>query len=106
MSVPSHPRRSLRLSALAILHVLVLVVLGGLTVALATSAAAHDTIIDAEPAQDAVLDTAPTQIVLTYSAEVLDLPAAIVVTDANGEVVVEGEPRVQGYSAWIRRAGF
>lgn len=98
MSVPSHPRRSLRLSALAILHVLVLVVLGGLTVALATSAAAHDTIIDAEPAQDAVLDTAPTQIVLTYSAEVLDLPAAIVVTDANGEVVVEGEPRVQGYS--------
>lgn len=67
-------------------------------VALATSAAAHDTIIDAEPAHDAVLDTAPTEIVLTYSAEVLDLPAAIIVTDANGEIVVEGEPRVQGHS--------
>lgn len=94
----SHRSLRARLSTLVILQALALVVLGGLTVALATSAAAHDTIIDAEPAQDAVLDTSPSQIVLTYSAEVLDLPAAIMVTDANGEVVAEGEPTIQGQS--------
>ncbi|PYF96358.1 hypothetical protein SAMN05216184_11918 [Georgenia satyanarayanai] len=96
--VNSHRSLRPRLFTLAILQALALVVLGGLTVTLATSAAAHDTIIDAEPAQDAVLDTAPSQIVLTYSAEVLDLPSAIMVTDANGEVVAEGEPTIQGQS--------
>lgn len=101
MSVPSHHRGSLRarLPTLASLQALVLALLGGMAVALATSAAAHDTIIDAEPAHDAVLDTAPTGIVLTYSADILDLPAAILVTDSNsGEVIVEGEPTIQGQS--------
>ncbi|WP_425714717.1 copper resistance CopC family protein [Georgenia sp. Z1344] len=77
---------------------LVVAFLGAMIVSSATSAAAHDTIIDAEPGEDAVLDAAPTEIVLTYSAEVLDLPAAILVTDSDGEVVVEGEPTVQGRS--------
>ena len=69
-----------------------------MAVVLAPSAAAHDTLTSASPVQDAVVEDAPTEVVLTFSAEVLDLPTSMIVTGPNGEVVAEGTPTIDGRS--------
>ncbi|GAA3511040.1 hypothetical protein GCM10022262_39020 [Georgenia daeguensis] len=62
----------------------------------APSARAHDTLVEASPGQDAVVEESPTEVALTFSAEILDLPTTIVVTAADGAVVAEGTPVVDG----------
>lgn len=76
-----------------------LVLLGVMAVVTAPSARAHDTLIEASPGQDATVKEVPTEVALTFSAEILDLPTSIVVTAADGAVVAEGTPAVDGPTA-------
>ncbi|WP_193312738.1 copper resistance CopC family protein [Georgenia subflava] len=73
-----------------------LMLLGVAALVTAPSARAHDTLIEASPAQDAVVEAAPTAVALTFSAEILDLPTTIIVTAADGAVVAEGTPQLDG----------
>lgn len=75
-----------------------LAVLVGLLVAAAAvlgtalPASAHDQLIESTPAEGAVLDAAPTEIVLTYSGAILDGTATVAVLDETGADHVAGVP--------------
>ncbi|WP_448070666.1 copper resistance protein CopC [Georgenia yuyongxinii] len=73
-----------------------LILLGVAAMVTAPSARAHDTLIGASPAQDAVVEEAPTEVALTFSAEILDLPTTIIVAAADGAVVAGGAPVREG----------
>lgn len=66
----------------------------------AAPAAAHDTIVSSTPAADEQLTTAPEQITLTFSNELLSLEensgTAMTVHDESGADWVAGAPVVQG----------
>lgn len=64
----------------------------------APAAQAHDALATSDPAPDAVLDVAPTQIALTFTGNILgDAGAnAIAVTDAAGAAVHTGDLVVDG----------
>lgn len=72
----------------------VLAVLG--LVAVGTAAAAHDVLIESDPAEGAVLDRSPEAVVLTFNNPPLEVGSAITVVDADGQTVVEGAGRVEG----------
>lgn len=60
---------------------------------------AHDQLIGSDPAEGAVLDAAPEQIVLEFSGNLMtlgDSSTQVVVTDANGDDWVESAPVVEG----------
>ncbi|MEV7974219.1 copper resistance CopC family protein [Cellulomonas sp. NPDC089187] len=59
-------------------------------------AAAHDQLIDSSPAADQHLDSAPTEIRLTFSAEVMDVGTAVRVIDAADADWTDGEPVLDG----------
>jgi len=60
----------------------------------AGSAAAHATLVRTDPAQGAVLDTAPERITFTFNESVIGVPAGIKVFDATGtEVASSGSVR-------------
>src|SRR5690606_41565546 len=69
----------------------VLAVLG--LVAVGTAAAAHDVLIESDPAEGAVLDRSPEAVVLTFNNPPLEVGSAITVVDADGQTVVEGAGR-------------
>lgn len=79
-------------------------ILAGLSLALvaalgiAAPAAAHDELIESDPAADAQMDAAPAEITLTFSAEILNEEGAteISVTDGAGTEVQDGDPVVDG----------
>lgn len=62
------------------------------------SASAHDELTGSEPAADATVDAVPTQIVLTFSGDVLDAEGTTMlqVTDETGKSYVSGAPSVDG----------
>ncbi|RPF28015.1 copper resistance CopC family protein [Georgenia muralis] len=91
---PVSPRTRPAATRAAQLFLLTLLGVAGLVTA--PSARAHDTLIEASPCQDAVVEEPPTEVALTFSAEILDLPTTIVVTAAGGAVVAEGTPVVDG----------
>lgn len=62
----------------------------------ATSASAHDQLIDSSPSVDQHLDAAPTQIRLEYSAEIMDVGAAVILADAAGTDWTSGDPVLDG----------
>lgn len=64
----------------------------------ASPASAHDTLLESSPAADATVETLPENLTLTFSAELIsgDGATAVVVTDAAGETVSDGEPAVNG----------
>lgn len=67
---------------------LLLACLGGLLLVLpASPAAAHATLIASDPAQGAVLETAPEQVTFTFDETVIGVPAGIRVFDATGTEV-------------------
>lgn len=86
----SRPRAGWRGSL--VLAVVALVTLAGA----ASPAAAHDTLVGAEPADGTALTTAPGQVVLTFSADQLALGAAVAVTGPDGASVTSGDPVVAG----------
>lgn len=92
---PSAPRSShpTRWSAGAALAALLTLVLGLFA---AAPAQAHDELVAFNPAAEEQLDQVPEEVVLTYSAEIMDIGNAIEITDPQGEVVSQGEPVVEG----------
>lgn len=59
-------------------------------------ALAHDTLVSADPEDGASVATMPEEITLTYSADILDVSPVVRLADADGEVVAELEPVVDG----------
>lgn len=64
--------------------------------ATAVPASAHDKLISSDPASDQRLAEAPAEVSLTFSADVLDMGAAVVVSDATGTEWVSAAPAVDG----------
>lgn len=64
--------------------------------ATAAPASAHDKLVSSDPASDQTLAEAPATVSLTYSADVLDMGAAVVVTDGDGTDWVSDAPAVDG----------
>jgi methionine-rich copper-binding protein CopC len=64
----------------------------------AAPAAAHDELVSSDPSAGTVLDALPSQITLTYSADILDADGATViqVTDPAGAPLIDGAPTVSG----------
>ncbi len=62
------------------------------------SAAAHDSLVASDPAADSTIDTLPEDLTLTFSAALIsgEGSTAVVVTDADGNSITEGEPTVDG----------
>lgn len=90
--VPTARRRA-HLATL-LLHVLVVVFLGGLVGA--APASAHDRLVGSDPADASVLEQAPASVVLTFNADQLPVGAAVVVRDAAGADRTDGDPVVDG----------
>lgn len=59
-------------------------------------ASAHDELVSSTPAADAALDPAPSEIVLTYSDNILEVGVEVTVTDADGAEWVADTPAVSG----------
>ena len=59
-------------------------------------ASAHDELVSSTPTADAALDPAPTEVVLTYSDNILDVGVEVSVTDADGAEWVADAPVVDG----------
>ena len=62
------------------------------------SAAAHDALVESDPAADSTIETLPDELTLTFSAALIggDGSTEIVVTDAAGESVTDGPAEVDG----------
>ncbi|MGN7186838.1 copper resistance CopC family protein [Microbacterium enclense] len=102
MTSPQAPRRR---TLPAVLTTVLLAAAALLVPAL--PAAAHDELIGTDPASDAVLETLPEQITLSYSADVLtDAGATVIeVTDAAGTSLTDGAPEVSGSEVTQALAG-
>lgn len=61
-----------------------------------TAASAHDTLTDSSPAEGDTLTEPPSELHLTYSATILELGAAVEVTDTDGGSWPTGELVVDG----------
>lgn len=64
--------------------------------AVAAPASAHDELLSSTPETGQRLTEAPTQVTLTFSADVLDTGAAVVVADAEGHDWAATEPVLDG----------
>jgi methionine-rich copper-binding protein CopC len=73
--------------------------------AAAAPASAHDTIVSSSPAADSQLTTAPTEVVLTFSNNLISLDensgTAMTVADESGEDWVAGEPAITADSVTV-----
>lgn len=91
----SLPLRRLSTSPLAlVLSAFVMVV--GTTFLSAMPALAHDQVVSASPGENVSLATAPSEVVIEFTADLLDTGALINVSNANGDDVTEGEIRLEG----------
>ena len=63
---------------------------GALTALGLVPAAAHDEVLSTSPEQGAVLESAPEQIELSYSGEIMDIGHQVLVTGPEGQYVTEG----------------
>lgn len=64
--------------------------------ATAAPASAHDKLVSSDPASGQVLQEAPAEVSLTFSADVLDMGAAVVVTDGGDTDRVSAAPSIDG----------
>lgn len=69
--------------------------------AAAPAALAHDQLISSDPEDGAELDTAPSEILLTFSADIGDGGNAVVVNGPDGTDHAEGSPEVDGPDATV-----
>ncbi|KUP96377.1 copper resistance CopC family protein [Thermobifida cellulosilytica] len=75
-----------------------------LSVGLAPSAQAHNTLISSSPEDGATLDAPPEEVVLTFNADVLEGGNGIVVTGPDGADYADGEVVVDGSEASVALA--
>lgn len=75
-----------------------LLALGFLTLTGLAPAQAHDELVSSNPTSGQVLETAPDQLELVYSGDIMELEGAnqVRVTDSSGQEIQQGEPKVQG----------
>lgn len=66
------------------------------TLTLASPAVGHDVLVGTDPADGAVLDAAPTQVVLTFAAEQAGVGAEVAVTGPDGASWSDGAAVVAG----------
>lgn len=57
---------------------------------------AHDQLLESNPAENAVLDSAPAEVTLTYSNSVLTIGAIVLLVDEHGKNWIDGEPIYDG----------
>jgi methionine-rich copper-binding protein CopC len=95
-STPTPTRRRLGLAAAA--AALGLVLAAGTAVA---PASAHDELVSSTPAAGDALDSAPTELTLNYSDNILEVGIEVNVTDAAGTEYVAGEPVVDGATVTV-----
>lgn len=102
MTSSSAPRRRSIPAALASLLLAAAVLLVP-----ASPASAHDELVSTDPSADAVLETLPERITLTFSADVLtDAGATVIeVTDADGTSLADGAPEPAGAEVTQALAG-
>lgn len=74
---------------------------GGLVLATAAPAAAHNVLVESAPEDEATLDSAPDQVDLAFNEEVLDGGNGIVVTGPDGSTYEDGEVQIDGDKASI-----
>ncbi|MDO5661323.1 MAG: copper resistance protein CopC [Brachybacterium sp.] len=81
------------------------IVLGGLAalllIAVPGTALAHDHLVSTDPPEGGSVETSPEEIVLTYSAEILDVSPLVRITGEDGEVYFDGEPQLSGTDATV-----
>jgi methionine-rich copper-binding protein CopC len=70
----------------------VLVLAGSATLAIATAASAHAQLISMSPADGSLVQTAPTEVVLTFDQNMQDVGDGVVVRDPNGVHMEDGKP--------------
>ena len=89
-------RARVRRPRAALLAAAALTVAAGITLAGASPAFAHDELLASSPEPGQVFDTAPTEIVLDFSNDIIEVGTAIEVVDHHGEEVAIGEPVIAG----------
>jgi methionine-rich copper-binding protein CopC len=75
-----------------------LTVAAGITLAGAAPAFAHDELLASSPEPGQVFDTAPAEVTLDFSNDIIELGTAIIVVDHHGSDVEVGDPVVVGPS--------
>lgn len=68
----------------------------GTALAAGSAASAHDQVIATDPAEGAVLEAAPSQITMRFTAELMEMGAIVFVVDGSERDWVAGEPTVDG----------
>lgn len=91
MTAATHRRTSHAARLLGLLVVAIGLILGP-----ATPARAHAVLVSSSPVPDVVLSNAPTEVVLTFSESVRQVPGKIRVLAPNGSRVDRGEPTFDG----------
>lgn len=65
-------------------------------VSIASPAAAHDELIASSPASGEALQSAPAQVDMTFSAQLMEIGAAVIVADGSDADWVGGDPVIEG----------
>lgn len=99
MSTHSCPHRSAW--ALLALVVAILALIGAISVLAAPRAFAHDALAEASPADGAVLDQPPQEVVLTFTGELLEMNPAIIVSDSSGQSLTDNSLRIDAQTATL-----
>ncbi|KRC61220.1 hypothetical protein ASE14_09885 [Agromyces sp. Root81] len=68
----------------------------GITLAGASPAFAHDELVGSSPEPGQVFDTAPTEVALDFSNDIIEVGTAIMVVDHHGGDVAVGDPVIAG----------
>jgi len=89
------PVRVRRLRA-AVLAAAALSVAAGITLASAAPAFAHDELLGSSPEPGQVFETAPAEIALDFSSDIIEVGTAVELIDHHGEDVAIGEPVIAG----------
>lgn len=66
-----------------------------------TAATAHDFLVSSDPADGASLQTAPSEAVLTFSDNIIEMAPLMRLTTIDGELLTQGEPRIDGTDAHL-----
>lgn len=82
----------------------VVALVAGIIVAMPALASAHDSIESSSPAEGERLESAPLEVRIVFSAEVLPIGAAIVVIDGSDKDWVVGDPVIEGSTVSVQLA--
>ncbi|MFE6965339.1 copper resistance protein CopC [Agromyces sp. NPDC057679] len=89
-AAPSNRLRTALVAAAAVTFAAALALTGG------TAAQAHDELIGSSPEPGQVFDTAPTEVSLEFSNDIIEVGTAVVVVDHHGEEIEVGDPVIAG----------